>query len=141
LGNPAIFDQCQEVLGWKANGKKWDRLAPVLEPLLDPSGKFALLSKAFELLMERPALTAGVKVITDLRPVFDDEADGVRAMLLTSTLVLEYQEGKRRQRLHLTLDMEDLRNLKLQIERAEKKARVLEESLAEKGAIVLIPGN
>ena len=78
--------------------------------------------------------------MTELRPVYDDDAASIKAVVLTSTLVIDYVEGGEHNRLHLTVDQEDLRALQGQLDRAEKKAQVLEKEVSQLHVPILIPG-
>ena len=61
-------------------------------------------------------------------------------MVLTSTLVVEYEDGDDSKRLHLTVDQADLRALQEQLDRAEKKVQLLEEQGEKLGVPILVAG-
>jgi hypothetical protein len=126
---------------WHAhNGEQWQKIAPKIEPLLAPDSFFCQLSKTFQLLANRPTVARGLKILTELRPVFNDELSSTRAMVLTNTLVVEYEEGDNSRTLHLTIDQADLRLLQEQLDRAEKKIQLLEEQVKKLGVPILIAG-
>src|SRR5205823_455207 len=86
---------------YKEHGERWGQVAPKVEPLLAPNGYFVQMSKTFQLLANRPILARELKILTELRPVYDDELSSTKAMVLTSTLVVDYQDGEESKRLHL----------------------------------------
>lgn len=122
------------------HGGRWRLLNPKIEPLLAPNGYVAQLNKTFRLLSNRPTQARGFKILTELRPVYDDEVASLRAMVLTGTLVIDYEEGGAQKRLHLMVDQADLNLLQEQLDRAEKKVQVLEEQASRLGVPVLVAG-
>ncbi len=71
-------------------------------------------------------------IITDLRLVFkDDVNDKNRAAIILHKLYLEYKNNDLDKELHLTLDIEDLNKLKLQIENAIVKDQILRDDYKE----------
>lgn len=122
------------------NGEKWAQLTEEIEPLLTPDGFFAQLGKTFQLLASRPTVARNLRILTELRPVFDDELSLTKAMVVTSTLVVEYEQDDESRSLHLTIDQSDLRLIQEQLDRAEKKVRLLEEQAKKLGVPILIAG-
>lgn len=125
---------------YNKNGERWINIAPKVEPFLTPNGYFGQLSKTFQLLASRPTVARNLRILTELRPVFDDELSSTKAMVLTSTLVVEYEEGDDAKSLHLTVDQADLRMLQEQLDRAEKKVQLLEEQARKLGVPFLVAG-
>lgn len=114
----------------EANRDKWLGVAPAVEKLIGPDNFFELLNKAYRLLVNRPALVDSIRVLTELRPVYDDDVERVHAYLITSTLAVSYQEFGEPKRVHLTVDRADLLKLQEQVERALKKIQLLEKQVA-----------
>jgi hypothetical protein len=123
------------------HGEEWKALSPSLEPLLAPNSYFAQMGKAFQLVVARPTIARNIRIVTELRPLFDEEISDTKALLLTSTLVLEYDEADESKSLHLTVDQSDLASLQEQLDRAESKIRLLEEQSAQLGISLLIVGS
>lgn len=124
----------------KKHGEQWRDVAPKLKLLLAPNGYFALLSKTYQLLANRPAVAQQLKILTELRPVYDDELTATRAMVLTSTMVVHYDEAGESKCLHVTVDQSDLKALQEQLDRAEKKVQLLEEQAGRLEVPVLVAG-
>jgi hypothetical protein len=130
----------QNLEWYNENSDDWQKIAPFLEPLIAADGFYAILYKVFQLLVHRPALVRDLKILTELRPVYDDEVTSVKAMLMTSTLVINYEENTVSKRLHLSLDEEDLDTLRDQLDRAGRKGQRLEEKVSELKIPILIAG-
>ena len=124
-----------------ANREKWDSVTPVVEKLICPNSFFEQLSKAYRLLMNRPAIVGDLRVLTELRPVYDDDVTSVHAYLITSTLAVIYQESGEQKRIHLTLDRKDLQRLQEQVERGLKKIQLLEKQVSLLDVPSLVAGS
>jgi hypothetical protein len=123
------------------HGDSWREVSSTVERLLAPNQFFALLSKTFQLLANRPTVARQFKILTELRPVYDDELSSTKAMVLTNTLVVDYDECGQMKNLHFTVDQADLRALQEQLDRAEKKVRLLGEQAGQLGVPVLVAGS
>lgn len=123
-----IADQNPE---WhEANQEAWARVSSALASLLGPDTFVAQLNKAYRLLVNRPALVDTIRLFTELRPVYDEEATSIKAYLITSTMSVSYSEFGDQKRVHLTFDKTDLERLKEQAERALRKIELLEKQVA-----------
>lgn len=121
--------------------RDWQTIGAYLPALLEPDSYFSLLGKAFDLLRNRPAVTLGFKLLSELRPVYDEEVAKTRVMLLTNTLVIEYFDADQERRiLHLTVDMDDLRTMKEELERVQRKNQLLQKDSQALQVAVLAVG-
>lgn len=113
---------------WK---KEWQKpVIPALQiliPFLQPNNLFATAGKAQLLWKNRPTTALDFKILTDLRPVFDENASKTVAIVLTNTLVIEfYDDSTKTQRaIHLSLDQDNLESLGDEVERAQNKNRTM----------------
>lgn len=73
-----------------------------------------------------------VKLITDLRPVFDKAGTNILHMIVAQTLLIDYYDGFKPSRIEIGLDATDLADLRRACERAEGKAVALKESMKDK---------
>jgi hypothetical protein len=113
---------------WKAKfGEKWHDIVPVLEPLFDGDRFLWLAARAIQLLYNRPALLLDFRILTELRPVYDESVTRLRAMILSNTLVITYQHDDQEGTLHLSIDTEDLGAIGEQLERVQKKTRLVRQ--------------
>jgi hypothetical protein len=103
------------------HGATWPEAGRGLEPLFAPGKFLRLASKAVDLLYERPALLLDFRVLTELRPLYDEEVSTIRALIQTNTLVIEYHQGEERRSLHMSIDSDDLRLMGDQLARVLKK--------------------
>lgn len=82
------------------------------------------------------------RILTDIRPVFDDDEieDEVEAAMVNHILQLKYRTGEGDSReLHLAVDATDLRALQKQIDRALKKEQAGNSFIKRANATVLEP--
>ncbi|MCP3882922.1 MAG: hypothetical protein GY701_31670 [Sulfitobacter sp.] len=94
-----------------------------------------LLSKAIDLGSEHDKVFVGARVLTDLRPIFGEEADGgPEGAILSHALKFEFvhDEGHLGN-FYVVLDDEDLEVLSGAIDRATQKAASLKELLQRAG--------
>jgi hypothetical protein len=107
---------------WKdQNLETWHRGVSAMVASLAPNDALAILQKARQLEYTHQNVLRRARILTDVRPVFDDDADRVLNGIISHVLVLEYVEGRQVKRLHLALDTNDVSDLKKQCERAEVK--------------------
>lgn len=126
-----------------------DQIADALEDLPDPNLRltpeerglfkeklqvilgaevFGIISKVDDLRTESERIYCHARIVTDLRPVFgSDVQKGPMAVLVTHTLKIAYHGAGRRgdHDFYVSLDAEDLSELKGVILRAEAKANTL----------------
>ncbi len=121
-------DELAEVLHASLSGEleppqmeAWGRIAPLFRDIL-ASRAIRTTVKSVELLYDYANLVQSSNVITDLRPVFDDDADHAIGAIVSFTLRLSYQNGNNTHSLSLAMDAEDVRRLQEQCKRALRKA-------------------
>jgi hypothetical protein len=120
---------------WPSEKKdKWSKRKPLFRRLLDAQS-IALSAKATDLLYDFDHLLLSSRIITDMRPIFDDERKKILGAVITHTLRLEWYsvDGDRRS-ISLAIDAGDIENLKRICEFAVQKASQLEK-LASKNEI------
>lgn len=128
---------------WKKEHQgTWERVADKLLPFLEPDNFFGQASKAFDLLSERPAVLQGARILTELRPIYDEAPTPTKtlAYLLTDTLVVDYWDGQAVRSLHVTLDNSDLEKLGAEVERAKTKVAIIRKEATDLGTNVVIYG-
>ena len=91
--------------------------------------------KSLELLYDYANLIQSSNVITDIRAVFDDEADHVIGAIVSFTLRMSYQNGNSAHSLSLAMDAEDVRKLQEQCRRALKKAETARTQFSGRAAL------
>lgn len=122
--------------------EQWKDVAPNLIRALSPGSAMYLSAKAYDLLFEQSLAVCSARIITDMRPVFDDTADTMEAILPFHTLVLKCHEGGKEghRNIYVALDATDLEDLGEQVERAKRKEQLVKKKLASDGyAIIGVP--
>jgi len=121
-----------ELRGWDEDQlKAYNELLPTIERALEqlsPDSGLMVSAKTTSLAYERQNVLHKSRILTDLRPVFNESASEIKDMILTHSLVLYYSDGaKQPQELHLTLDWQDIAQLREACDRADLKSeRILE---------------
>ena len=127
--------------GWRAeDGEALAERTQVLERLLHADGPLASGAKAGALLFEQQLVLCNSRVVTDVRPVFDEAANLVQAFVPFHTLALTCHEGGETREFHIAMDLNDVAELREHLERAERKEEVLTRSLTEGGLSVIRTG-
>ena len=96
-------------------------------------------AKAISLRTDFPNTFCDSKILTDLRPVFGDDAQRPpSAAIITHTLKIDYHGTNRKhQEFYVTLDADDLNTLASAIQRARQKASSLRGLLNRAGTVDL----
>lgn len=95
---------------------------------------FGTVAKALDLLAAQDHMLTEVRVITDVRPVFEDDPEQPPSgALLIHTLKLDYFSGAESYSFYVTMDDEDLEALIQQAQRAQKKANGMRSLLSSAG--------
>ena len=113
--------------------KLGERLLGLLDTL-----PFAAGGKAHRLRLAQPNNYRAARIITDMRPLFSrhGEVKPIAAMVIHSLLVRTFvfsnmSEAPMESQHHMALDLDDLHELKAQIERAIEKEKALRASMAD----------
>jgi len=121
----------RSALWTEGDAKAWQNIRGEIMRALSPGSALATAAKAANLMLEQRLVFSRVRVLTDLRPVFDDSGTSVEAVVSVHTLALTcYEEGHRRV-IHVAMDTEDIGRLCEQLERARRKEEVLRQRLRE----------
>jgi hypothetical protein len=89
----------------------------------------ALSFKAQKLVYLHERIYRDAEILTDVRPIFDDAADGVLGAIIGHTLSITFTRMAANERLHIAMDAGDVLALRKACDRAIRKAKVLQESL------------
>jgi len=100
----------------------WKRLAPSIAAVVALS-TVSVLEKSVELAYSFRSLYRSARVLTDIRPVFNDDGSEVHAAVVTHTLELAYTEDGVTKTLCLAVDAQDLTQLSTICSRAQQKAK------------------
>lgn len=81
-------------------------------------------TKAFDLSSDFERILESARIISDIRPVFNDDRTEIIGTIICSTLRLAYTDGDNDKSITIAMDEEDLRNLAKECERALTKIAV-----------------
>ena len=118
-----------------ANIKLTKSAEELLVELLEKSQNenLKITRKAFVLEYDQSNLLTDSKILTDVRPIFgfEESNDEIKHSIIINKLRLSYRknsESKEKETLFFALDENDLKDLKFQIIRAEKKAEQIKKT-------------
>ena len=77
------------------------------------------------------------KIMTDARPVFNDDASKLEGMGIVHVLRIHFEHNQKHEDFFIALDSIDLKKLRAVIDRAEKKSQVLQAMFKAKSIIYL----
>ena len=129
-GNPGTGFSLDEVA-------QWEECESAIAGLLD-SDTMKMEGKAEALIDARGNRVFGINLYADLRPLFDDAAEHVKANVLTNTLVIRFDGGGMPRTETFSLDPASLKDLKEQVDRALRKNAALAKGGEAQNARVLV---
>ncbi len=100
---------------------KWNSLERQLVALFSLESVWTL-AKSMDLSYDHENLLQNFKIITDVRPVFNDDASAINGSLVSFTLRIYYDTLEASKSLSLSLDKKDILKLNAACERAISKA-------------------
>lgn len=109
-------------------------------PLADLIGSREIqkFAKALDLRNAYERIFLASRIVTDIRPVFDDDEVGAfDAAMINHTLQLRLRADDAESDIHIAVDLDDLETLKSQIERAIKKEESSRKFVAKGEATLL----
>ena len=110
---------------------KWMEVEDVIKELTHEQS-VRLATKAIELAYDYTNLLRRTKVLTDIRPLFDEDADKIEGAVVSYTLRLNYNSSDGEHELSIALDERDIETLIDQCTRAIKKAATSRALMADK---------
>jgi hypothetical protein len=97
-----------------------------LKKIFTKSHNLLITVKARDLALENENTLTGIKVISDIRPVFNFDLESQnRTALILHKMHFTFQKGSSNRDIFLTMDAEDLKIVSKSIERAIKKDEIL----------------
>ena len=137
----AVTNGLADVQSWDEDDLRlWQEdFAPILRDILEYPG-VVRVAKALDLAYEYANLMQDARIMTDVRPVFDAQANDFEGTVISQTLRIHYDNSEGNHSISIALDDKDIRELKQQCERALSKARVAKENLMQAGYPSYIAG-
>jgi len=132
-----------DALWTTADAEAWRERQDYIARLLSAEGPIGIAAKAGELLFEQQLVFCTARTLTDVRPVFDESAEHIQVFLPFHTLAITCHEAGEKQHIHfhIAMDFGDIVRLKKQLERAEKKEKLVREQLTKAGLAVIETGS
>lgn len=107
---------------YETSPKSLSELYKAFSTLFSVKSTYHITDKARALTFQRENLLLNTRVITDIRPIFSDDDDcQIEGEVILHTLKIASQKGYNHDTIYFALDSDDLAELKVQIERAERK--------------------
>jgi hypothetical protein len=110
--------------------QRWENVRPAIAELL-ANPRFSYLVKALELRYDYANLLESSRIITDLRPVYNDEASEIDGVVVSFTMRLGFIDIDGRHGMSVALDESDVRALQRECERAVRKAQTARRRMGE----------
>jgi len=119
--------------------EKSEKLRERLERLLSIAGGLTIIAKARSVIGDQDKAFCGVRILSDIRPVFTVDPNSISAASVVHFLNLHYHQDAEHKEFYVALSNLDLELLKKEIERAEKKAAAM-KAVVERADIRYLEG-
>jgi len=106
-----------------------DILKDRLTKLFGLKASLGLTAKALDISTDAQHLFYTAKVLTDIRPVFDEEGKVIEAAVIVHNLMIHYGDAGDHKNFFVHLDPNDVKELRAVLDRAEEKAKALRSLL------------
>jgi|SRR5918911_45064 hypothetical protein len=113
----------------KQIGESREKISGRLSQIFNVSS-LLLAAKARSVMLEYDNIFYKARVLTDVRPVFGEDAAETRAWMIIHNLRIHYHEGEDHKDFFVALDVKDIQKLIDSLERAKVKAETLKSVLA-----------
>ena len=126
----------------KPKDGNWEPFKSKLSRLLGYEQSVGITAKAVDILTEHDHvfISGECRIVSDVRMIFSDSlADRPNAAVITHTLKIGYFKDDRFHQFFVTLDGNDLKDIRDALDRAEKKEQTLREILESTGIRYLDP--
>ncbi len=122
----------------EAKVQTWDDCQPALEQLFS-SNSMLLITKAADLSVDFERSCLGARILTDIRPVFDDLRHEIIGAVITQTLRLDYvsPDGDFGT-ISVALDSQDIARLRSTCDDAIRKAGLAKKAMPEKIPVIAV---
>lgn len=130
-----LVDDISESLGniqsFKISPEALKNFKQNLNELLSLDKSIGMTVKTLSLGSEYEKLFINSRIITDIRPAFENLNGNVNTAIIAHNFKIEYHTGHRHEEVYVSLSSNDLIELKEQIIRAEKKEEIIRKSLGK----------
>jgi hypothetical protein len=136
-----LTDSLKELSKKKLTSKMLNKFQQRLNILFANCENLKITFKAFSLCYENDKVYKQGRIFTDIRIIFNtDLKDAQRNAVILHQLKIEFEKNEEQNNMFLSLDSDDLLNLREQIERALEKEKQIKNSYGETVNIIEING-
>jgi hypothetical protein len=100
-----------------------------LTQFLGNEGALSLISKIRSVYGEHQKVFLSSRILTDIRPIFNDDTKSIQAMLILHNLKIGYLIDDKKETFFVTIDDADIDKLISDLEKAKRKTELAKESL------------
>jgi len=119
---------------------KWKDLEPAFRRLIS-SSRVATTAKVLDLSYDYANLLQTTRIVTDIRPVFDNDVTRIDGAVVSFTLPLNYDNTEGNHSLSIAVNKADVEALRQQCDRALKKSALARETMEKLPLRVTISGS
>jgi len=121
--------------GWTTEEvEKWGEVEPKFHKLLC-SNAFRIVATTIDLSYEYANLYRNARILTDIRPLFTEDANEIEGAVVSFTLRLRFESVEGSRELNIAMDEGDIEDLSVQCGRALKKSQTARKTMTEKAGI------
>ena len=107
-----------------------------LQKILSVGKLIGLTAKAFDVMTEQDHAFGAVRVLSDIRPVFQENVDSISAAVVIHTLRIAYHQHGEHREFSVALTSDDIKKVAEEIERAKAKEKTL-KSFIRKSSVTI----
>jgi hypothetical protein len=120
--------------------ERWGAIEPSFRALIS-SSKVQTTAKALDLSYDYANLLQTTRIVTDIRPVFDNDVTRIDGAVISFTLRLNYDNVEGSHSLSIAMNQADVESLRQQCEKALKKSALARDTIAGLPLRVTISGS
>jgi hypothetical protein len=125
---------------WKDRIETWTSKKIDIIEVIDESHPLSIIQKSIRLSHSHQNVVHDTRIITDLRPVFDEPAQNIKQITMTFTLDVDYYDGTENRSIYFALDANDVTNLRKACERAETKILTTKRTMVSLESPLVVVG-
>lgn len=110
------------------NSNLWKKCLERIKNIIEHNS-LIVATKSIDLYNSYENILRSFSLITDIRPIFDDEREEMIASSVSTSLLIEYTKNFKLKKECFTLDYQDLQKLEKEVAKALKKAKVVKDQM------------
>ena len=105
-----------------------------LSKIFDLRKALSITTKAMDVLTDEERIFYSAKILTDVRPIFNEEGNSIDAAIIVHNLKIHFGQDQDHKDFYVALDTSDIEVLRDVLDRADEKAKCL-QSLLERAKV------